>query len=577
MNARATASPDLAGTLQTPQDRAGHGRSAVLGYRPSRLGAALVTGSATLWLGQAAAIAAAVQGLLDGRGMAAVWPMALAVLLLGVLRAAGEAWGARLLFVQARAHVSALRAQSVAALAGRSPLDAGRTPSGQAASVLAEQAEAILPYLVRYLPVQQRVMVLPWLIAAVVAWQSWVCALVLLLAAPLIPLFMALVGWRAQAASQAQLAEMGGMNAFLLDRLRGLTTLRALGAVDATALRLRAAAHALQRRTMRVLRIAFLSSAVLELFSALGVALVAVYVGFHLLGYLPFGAWGHQLTLGQGLFVLLLASAFFEPLRDLSGVWHDRASGAAALASLQALAQRGTALPGADGEPVAMPATAPALRLRDLSVAHPGAAEPVFEHLSLDVAAGERIALMGPSGSGKSTLLAAIAGLLPLQAGRMALGDVWLTPEHLATARAAMGWIGQKPHLFAGTVQDNVALGRPGVDRAAVDGALAWAQLGRVAQAHAGSALGEGGVGLSGGEAVRLALARVAADPSVRLILADEPTAHLDRETAADVTRALLALAQGLTLIVATHDAQLARALDRQVDLAALRSAGGPP
>src|SRR6478752_4170039 len=139
---------------------------------------------------------------------------------------------------------------------------------------------------------------------------------------------------------------MGSMNAFLLDRLRGLATLRALDAVDATAQRLGESAQSLRTRTMAVLRIAFLSSAVLELFSALGVAMVAAYVGFHLLGTLDFGTWGEQLNLGQGLFILLLAPAFFEPLRDLAAVWHDRAAGEAALNGLKQLGHHGLALPG---------------------------------------------------------------------------------------------------------------------------------------------------------------------------------------------------------------------------------------
>lgn len=558
-------------------------------YRPNRLGATLQTGASLLWIVQAAAIAFAVQGLLDGHGMAPVWPAALAVLVLGVLRAIAESWGARLLFAGARAYLSGLRRQAVTALASRSPLDTRRTPSGQAASVLAEQAEAVLPYLVRYLPVQQRVMVLPPIIAVAVAWQSWVAALVLLLAAPLIPVFMALVGWRAKAASEAQLVEMGGMNAFLLDRLRGLTTLRALDAVGLAGARLNDSAQSLRRRTMSVLRIAFLSSAVLELFSALGVALVAVYVGFHLLGELPFGAWGEKLTLGQGLFVLLLAPAFFEPLRDLSGVWHDRASGVAALQALKELAARGQPLPGAEaalaGDPPAesaapgvAPALAPAVRMRGLAVAHPNAAGPVFESLSLDVAGGEHVAITGPSGCGKSTLLAALAGLLPLQAGRIAIGERWIAAGTDSAARAGMGWIGQHPHLFAGTVQDNITLGRPAIDRAAIESALALARLGQVAQARAEQSLGEGGLGLSGGEAVRLALARVAADPALSLILADEPTAHLDRQTGAEVIAALLALAKGRTLVVATHDPALAAAMHRQVALASLiHAAPGRP
>ena len=227
------------------------------------------------------------------------------LLLLGLLRSGCEAWGLRRLFLVSRAQLSTLRAQVAAALAQRSPLDSARPASGLAASVIAEQAEAVLPWLVRYQPARWRVMLILPAIAITVASLSWVAALVLVLAAPLIPLFMALVGWRAKTASEAHMTELGGLNAFLLDRLRGLSTLRALGAVDATALRLRSAAQALRERTMVVLRIAFLSSAVLELFAALGVAMVAVYIGFHLLGTLEFGAWGQRLSLGEGLFILL--------------------------------------------------------------------------------------------------------------------------------------------------------------------------------------------------------------------------------------------------------------------------------
>ncbi len=180
-----------------------------------------------------------------------------------------------------------------------------------------------MPYLSRFKPARLRASVVPFVMLAVVLPLSWAAALVMLVALPLIPVFMALIGWRAQAASEAHLKEMGSMNGFLLDRLRGLATIRALGAVDMTALRLRASAETLKDRTMAVLRIAFLSSAVLELFSALGVAMVAVYVGFHLLGTLEFGTWGVPLNLSDGLFILILAPAFFEPMRDLSAVWHD--------------------------------------------------------------------------------------------------------------------------------------------------------------------------------------------------------------------------------------------------------------
>lgn len=500
-----------------------------------------------------------------------------AILLFGAMRAFCEAWGARRVFVTARARLSELRTQVAISLSARSPLDRTRPDSGLAASVIAEQAEAVVPYLVRYRPARWRATVLPLVILAVVASLSWVAALVLLFAAPLIPMFMALVGWRSRAASEAQMVEMGSMNAFLLDRLRGLATVRALGAVEATSRRVFDAAQSLRERTMAVLRIAFLSSAVLELFSALGVAMVAVYVGFHLLGTLEFGAWGRQLSLGEGLFILLLAPAFFEPLRELSSVWHDRAAGEAALESLGRLARGGVQLPGANA--VAQPGApveghhdgnAPTVQIHGLHFGHPGEAA-FFDGLELRVRAGEHVALMGPSGAGKTALLSVIAGLVPATRGDIKIGGVLLCDRTVSTLRARIAWMGQRPHVFAGSVQANVALGRPGVRGVkSVAAAMNFAELRSVAQADPGVALGEGGTGLSGGEVARLALARIALCAEADLLLVDEPTAHLDTATARRVTDALIELARGKTLIMATHDLVLAARCDRVIRLDAL-------
>lgn len=531
---------------------------------------AMVQGAAALaWLPQAALLAWAVQGMVAGAGWrAAVMPAAL-VLALGVLRALAEAWGARTMAAAARRHLSALRAGAVAALARRSPLDRERARSGQAASVLAEQAEAVVPYLVRFQPARWKAVLAPLAILAAIAPLSWIAALVLLVAAPLIPLFMALVGMGAQAASRAHMVELGGMNAFLLDRLRGLATLRALGAVDATAIRLADTAQALRRRTMAVLRIAFLSSAVLELFSALGVAMVAVYIGFSLLGTLDFGAWGAQLTLAHGLFILLLAPAFFEPLRELAAVWHDKAAGEAGLAGLRELAAEGVMMTGAVAAAGAAPANAPpAVEVRSLRLAHAGE-PPLFDDFSLTVRCGEHVALLGASGAGKTTLLALLAGLLPADGGAIRIGGVELAEESAATLRRRMAWMGQRPHVFTASVADNITLGRPLDASLAVSAALQRAGLGAVAQARPGVMLADGGHGLSGGEAVRLALARVAVWPHADLLLVDEPTAHLDSETAARVTDALLSLAKGKTMLVATHDPVLAARLHRAVDVSA--------
>lgn len=522
--------------------------------------------AALAWIPQAYLLALAVQRLADGGDMRAVSVPAFVFLLLGLARASLDAWGARRVFAGARRHLAALRMDAADALARRSPLDRGRPASGAAASALAEQAEAVLPWLLRYQAARRKLVLVPPMIAVAVASLSWVAALILLLSAPLIPVFMMVIGWRAKAASERQLQLAGGMNGFLLDRLRGLSTLRALDAVDLTAQRLRETAQALRDGTMRVLRIAFLSSTALELFAALAVALVAVYIGFHLLGDLPGGAWGGTLDLAEGLFILLLAPAFFEPLRELSAAWHDKAAGEAAIAALGGLRQDGMAVPGAlDDGVLATAAAAPRIDITGLRFAHAGEA-PLFEGLDLSIAPGEHVALVGASGSGKSTLLALIAGLAVADGGVRIDGEL-LDEDNAARLRGRMAWIGQAPHVFPGTVRRNVALDRPGVDAVAAAAAMRRAGLGRVRHAGPDERLGEGGTGLSGGELVRLALARAAAARGAGLLLADEPTAHLDRATAACVIDSLLDLSRGRTLVVATHDPVLAARIGRVVHI----------
>jgi ATP-binding cassette subfamily C protein CydD len=528
---------------------------------------ALLCLSSLVWIGQAAMLAVGVGAISEGGGVSDLTIPAAIVLGLGILRAALDAAGGRLAFQAARRELTAHRSAATAALALRSPLDSARPASGLAASMLGEQAEAIVPYFQRFRPARLKASVVPLVMFVCILPISWVAAVILALCAPLIPIFMALIGWRAKAASEKQLAETGGINAFLLDRLRGLATIRALGAVDATALRLRGDAESLRVRTMAVLRIAFLSSAVLEFFSALGVAAMAVYVGFSLLGSIDIGTWDGRLTLTQGLFILLLAPAFFEPLRELSAVWHDRAAGEAALAALKDLASsQQTILGGSDAKPCI--STGPAsVEIQGLVFRHGAERRAVVDHFDLSVAPGEHIALWGASGSGKTTILSLIAGLAPNEAGVIRVGGVPLRDDTADGLRRRMAWIGQSPRVFAGSVIGNIALGRTGIDGHAVANALRNVALGEVFTAERVAAVGEGGLGLSGGEALRLALARMMVGEHADIILADEPTAHLDAQTAAAVTDALLALAKGRVLIVATHDPVLAGRLGRVVRL----------
>ncbi|MDD2869568.1 thiol reductant ABC exporter subunit CydD [Neomegalonema sp.] len=533
---RARRSPDSRVDLRDPLTRA----------------SLLLTLAALLWIPQAGALAWGVGRIAAGEGAAAVWAPAGAALLFGALRALLEDLGAGMAHGAARAEVRSLRAKAVAALGRRSPLDKTQASSGLASSLLAEQAEALIPWLSRWRPARFKSMILPLAIFACVLWFSWAAALALAMAAPLIPVFMALVGWRAQAVSEAHMARLGEMNGYLLDRLRGLATIRDLGAVEGVTARVRAEAQDLKTRAMAVLRIAFLSSAVLEFFSALGVALAAVYVGFHLLGEFSWGVWGERLSLAEGLFVLMLAPAFFEPLREISAVWHDRAAGEAARKALLRLEDSGPEVSTLPLAPALL--RAPGVRIEALDFA------PAFAGYGLEAAPGERVALMGPSGSGKSTLLALIGGLAEPQAGALEFPGA---PKGL---RPQIAWFGQTPHVFAGSLAANIALGRE-LSPEALREALSFARLERAAALHGAAPLGEGGLGLSGGEAHRLALARLKARPEARLILADEPTAHLDSETAAEILAGLLELAEGRTLVVATHDPAVARRMDRVIRL----------
>ncbi|MBO9196377.1 thiol reductant ABC exporter subunit CydD [Rhizobium sp. 16-449-1b] len=547
--------------LDAKQDKARDGRRKRVRQPSGLRSAALIqTLAALLWIPQAGLLSIAIGRIADGGGLeAAIWP-AIVIGFLGIAKSCLEAAGGCLAFRAARAELTLRRARAVAALASRSPVDSTRHTSGEAASIVGEQAELIVPYLARFQPARFKASAVPMVILACVFPISWIAALVLLFAMPLIPVFMALIGWRAQAASEKQLAATGGLNGFLLDRLRGLATIRALDAVDATATRLRADAEDLKTRTMAVLRIAFLSSAVLELFAALGVAMVAVYVGFSLLGEIRFGAWTNGLNLTSGLFVLLLAPAFFEPLRELSAVWHDRASGEAAMKALDALSEDAMPLP--QGEAVQAPLAAD-VRFDAATFRYPGSDTSAIEDFDLHIRAGEHVALLGPSGSGKSTLLALAAGLAPCESGRVEIGG---QPAGQAS-RIRIAWIGQKPHIFAGSITRNVTLGRPQVSAQQAAAALDAARLGRLASVYRNRPLGDGGAGLSGGEALRLAIARAAVAPETLIVLADEPTAHLDSATADDITESLLELAKGKTLLVATHDPRLAARMGRTIHL----------
>lgn len=431
------------------------------------------------------------------------------------------------------------------------------------ASEWLDQVEALHGYFARFLPQMWLSVLVPLMILVVVVFLDWLAAVFLLLSAPLIPMFMALVGMGAEKINQQHFETLGRLSGQFLDKVRGLTTLNLFGGTTVATETLRQHSDEYRRITMKTLKIAFLSSAVLEFFSSVAIAVVAMYVGFGLLGYIHFGPSG-ELTLFSGLFVLLLAPEFFQPLRQLSQFYHDRA---AALGAAELLIRRTSGLHGSipdygseveeDSSNRSEQAKS-GLMVTNISMGFPNR-PAVLNNVSLRIQQGESVALTGPSGSGKSTLLHLLARFLKPDTGRIA-----------GYENQAFGWLGQTPFVVQGSWADNLRLVAPeATDRAIVE-AIERVGLGELIQSRSAgihSAITESGGGLSGGQARRLSLARIFLG-DFDLILLDEPTAGLDAYSESVVLKALQDLhAAGKTLVFSTHHPQLLALADRVIDI----------
>ncbi|WP_110665467.1 thiol reductant ABC exporter subunit CydD [Salinicola halophilus] len=458
-----------------------------------------------------------------------------------------------------------VRQRLLETLAALGPVRLASRHSAGLASQVVDQVESLEGYYARFLPQMWLSLLVPLIYLAAVFWLDWLAGVWLLVAAPLIPLFMALIGMGAQRLNEAQFQAVTRLSGHFLDRVRGITTLKLFGLGERSVAEVEAVAHDYRRRSLKTLRVAFLSSAVLEFFAAVSVAVVAIYIGLGLLGYIGYGPSG-SLDLFTGLFILLLAPEFFQPLRTLSQHYHDRASALGAADGLQALLAEGDALTP-ESESARGLADDEVLRCERVEIAHAGR-ERLLGPLSLSVRRGEVVALVGASGSGKSSLLQLMAGFIAPAAGV------------LAVRRApSVGWMDQRALIVHGTLADNLRLVAPDANDAELGEALQQAGLGKWLNASAQgleTPLGERGVGLSGGEGQRLALARLFLSPAPLLLL-DEPTAALDPVTEREVIAGLQRLvAAGRTLVVATHHPAIMAMANRVVAIehGGLRSVG---
>ncbi|KGJ82822.1 hypothetical protein GY21_00285 [Cryobacterium roopkundense] len=447
-----------------------------------------------------------------------------------------------------------LRARVLARLAERGPDFVAGRQGVRLATTVTSGLDALDNYFARYLPQLLLTALATPLIVVVMLVNDLASGITVIIVLPLIPVFMVLIGKATQAVQQNQWEALQRLGSGFLDVVGGLGTLKIFGRERRQFVRLRTITEDYRQRTMKVLRVSFLSGFVLELAASLSVALIAVSVGLRLVE--------GSLALSVGLFVLLLAPEAFLPIRQVGAQFHAAADGLAAAGEVFAILDEGESVdtgdvPTADAaDPV--DTTAAGLRLRSFTVRRDG--RVVVDGLDAEFEAGQLTVISGPSGAGKSTLVAALLGFLPFE-GDLSLGTRCILQ---GTSRSWLSWAGQRPGLLPGTVRDNVALGGTHIDPAVVAVSLAWAGLAELPHT---SRLGVHGDGLSGGQAQRLAAARAIYRAQVhgcQVVVFDEPSSALDAEAELALLHGLRQLAdQGRVVIVVSHRPHVVAAADR--------------
>lgn len=481
---------------------------------------------------------------------------------------AAAAWAAEVAAHRTSARVTAtLRRDLLTRAVALGPAWLTGERTGELATSATQGIDALDGYFGRYLPTAILAALTPVVLLACILASDWVSALILLVTAAVIPVFMVLLGLEATAGAARQWSRLTGLAATFYDLLQGLPTLRAYGRVADGRRTLARADADLRTETMSTLKVAFLSSLALETLASVGTALVALFLGLRLLhGTIP---------LGTALAVLVLAPEVYLPLRRAGAQFHASAEGrAAASRILDILDEADRAEPGPVADHPVRPLPDPArhpVHLVGVRVHHRGRTSAVLDGVDLSIAPGEHLAVVGESGSGKSTLLSVLLGFTVPEDGRLLLGDVPLTGGNLGEWRRHVAWVPQRPALVRGTLEDNLRLGNPGATSAEVARALVRSGLdGLVDRLPGGlaSPVGEGGLTLSAGERQRIAIGR-AVLRDVPVILLDEPTAHLDADREDELREALAAWLEGRTVVMAAHRGGLVARVDRTLTLVA--------
>ena len=452
----------------------------------------------------------------------------------------------------------------------QSPLAEHLQSPGSAATQWVEDVEAMDGYFSKYWPQQALAIISPLIILCVVAWVNWLCALLLLISAPLIPLFMILVGMGAERLNQEHSLTRQRLAGHFLNRVANLTTISLLKGEESVLSEIESRSTRYRQIIMKTLRVAFLSSTVLEFFTSVAIASLAIYIGFSLYGAITWGPAG-EITLFSGLLILILAPEFFQPLRTLSQYYHDKA--AALGASNNLLKLFNSAISVNDKAKVSsisaqnrdsideQRALKPGLILKDVTIGY-SSSRILAKHISINLHGNQLMVVTGPSGQGKTTLLNTIADYLPPLDG-----TVRILPTTGLTA--SISYLPQKPWIKNASVLDNITEFAPNASKEKIRKCLDTLGLAQEFDSRSlglDSMLGEHGQGLSGGQLQRIALCRVLLAPTP-IILLDEPTAKLDLRSKQLILEALDKLRHEAIVVVATHDPLLLEIADTQLSL----------
>lgn len=439
---------------------------------------------------------------------------------------------------------------------------------GSLTTQILSQTDALVGYISRFNLQKMVVGTTPILLLMAAATQSLFATLIMLLTAPLVPILMIVIGKATARKSAEQFEAMAQLSGRFLDWVRGMPTLQRLGAVDTASQDIARSADAYRRRTMAVLKVAFLNTASLELLTALSIALLAVYLGFGLLGILSWQKNVVPVPYQQALFLLMLAPEFYAPLRQLGADYHVKAQAEGAVKSLLPI----LAMPNldndakhADAQHALTLTSAPSFELQQVSaIASDGRVRLAL--IDINIKAGERVALVGESGSGKSTLLQILLGFCSYE-GKIQVNTQDFAQIDKTLFRTHVAYLSQQTALLPMSIADNLRLANASATDSQLQQVLQkvqlWQLIERLPQGM-DTVLGERGSGLSGGQQRRLAIAQMWLQDAPIWLL-DEPTEHLDPDTASHIHALLKDVTQGKTVLWVTHDVGALPWLDKQI------------